>query len=225
MIIPSDLKLETDKVILRPLQPLDLASFHLLAADPSIWTYFTFLLDNPEEMQRWVENAIKEREEGKRIPFTIIEKETGLVCGSTSLGSISVYDKRIEIGWSWLGKNYQGTGINFHAKFSLLSYAFEYLQFERVEIKTDNLNERSKHALMKIGAKEEGVLRSHMQMPLNRRRDSVFFKCRHDCLGFRTPLCTLQCNNFILGDQFFQTADCDCRLILRILHNKCHRPP
>ena len=175
MIIPQSLKLETDKVILRPMQHSDIASFARLTNDASVWRYFTFLLNNSAELQRWVEVALKEREEGKRIPFTIIEKATGEICGSTSLGSISYYDKRIEIGWSWLAKHYQGTGINFHAKFSMLSYAFDVLDWERVEIKTDNLNERAKQGLRKIGAKEEGVLRSHMQMPLDRRRDSVFF--------------------------------------------------
>src|SRR5215510_978450 len=175
MAISPNLKLETDKVILRPLQHVDIESFARIANEPSLWKYFTLLLNNPVELQRWVEIALKEREEEKRIPFTIIEKATNEVCGSTSLGSISYYDKRIEIGWSWLGKHYQGTGINFHAKFCMLSYAFDVLDWERVEIKTDNLNERAKQGLRKIGAKEEGVLRSHMQMPLNRRRDSVFF--------------------------------------------------
>jgi RimJ/RimL family protein N-acetyltransferase len=174
-MISPQLILETDKVLLRPLQHLDIASFALLTKDKSLWSYFTFLLDNDAELQRWVEIALNEREEGKRLPFTIIEKETGNICGSSSFGSISYFDKRIEIGWSWLAKQYQGTGINFHAKFSLLSYAFDVLDWERVEIKTDNLNERAKQGLRKIGAKEEGVLRSHMQMPLNRRRDSVYF--------------------------------------------------
>lgn len=180
MIISPDLKLETDKVILRPLQHLDIASFARIASEPSLWKYFTFLLNNPAELQRWVETALKEKEEGKRIPFTIVEKATNEVCGSTSLGSIAYYDKRIEIGWSWLGKYYQGTGINFHAKFSMLSYAFDVLKWERVEIKTDNLNERAKQGLRKIGATEEGVLRSHMQMPLNRRRDSIYFSILKD---------------------------------------------
>lgn len=175
MIISPELKLETEKVLLRPLQHLDIASFLPITKDESLWKYFTFLMNDPAELQRWVEVALKEREEGKRIPFTIIEKATGNICGSTSFGNISYYDKRIEIGWSWLGKQYQGTGINFHAKFSLLNYAFDVLDWERVEIKTDNLNERSKQALRKIGATEEGVLRSHMQMPLSRRRDSVYF--------------------------------------------------
>jgi len=151
MIIPQSLKLETDKVILRPMQHDDISSFARITNDASVWRYFTFLLNNSAELQRWVETAVKEREEGKRIPFTIIEKATGDVCGSTSLGSISYYDKRIEIGWSWLAKHYQGTGINFHAKFCMLSYAFDVLDWERVEIKTDNLNERAKQGLRKIG--------------------------------------------------------------------------
>lgn len=180
MIISQKLKLETDNVILRPLHQDDLSHFAGIANEASLWKYFTFLLNNSAELQRWVETALKEREEGKRIPFTIVEKTTGAVCGSTSFGSISYYDKRIEIGWSWLGKHYQGTGINFHAKFSMLSYAFDVLNWERVEIKTDNLNERAKQGLRKIGAKEEGVLRSHMQMPLNRRRDSIFFSILKD---------------------------------------------
>jgi RimJ/RimL family protein N-acetyltransferase len=174
-MISPQLILETDKVLLRPIQIKDIPSLSLLTKDNSLWKYFTFLLDDDAELQRWIELAIQEREEGKRIPFTVIEKKSGNVCGSTSFGSISYYDKRIEIGWSWLGKKFQGTGINFHAKFSLLSYAFDILNWERVEIKTDNLNERAKQGLRKIGAKEEGVLRSHMQMPLSRRRDSVYF--------------------------------------------------
>ena len=174
-MISPQLILETDKVLLRPIQLDDIASFAPLTKDESIWKYFTFLLNDPVQLKQWVKLAIQEREEGKRIPCTIIEKATGNICGSSSFGSISYFDKRIEIGWSWLGKQYQGTGINFHAKFSFLSYAFDVLDWERVEIKTDNLNERAKQGLRKIGAKEEGVLRSHMQMPLNRRRDSVFF--------------------------------------------------
>lgn len=188
-MISPDLRLETDKVLLRPLQHLDLAAFSSITTDPTVWKYFTFLLDDPEQLQRWVEIALQEREEKKRIPFTIIEKTSDNICGSTSYGSISMFDKRIEIGWSWLAKKYQGTGINFHAKFSLLSYAFEVLDFERVEIKTDNLNERAKQGLRKIGAKEEGVLRSHMQMPLNRRRDSVYFSIlKNEWPGIRSSI-------------------------------------
>ena len=109
------------------------------------------------------------------MPFVIIEKDNNTICGCTSFGNISFYDKRIEIGWTWLGTPFMGTGINHHAKFVLLSYAFDALRFERMEIKTDNLNERAKKALVHIGATDEGVLRSHMLMPHGRRRDTIYY--------------------------------------------------
>jgi RimJ/RimL family protein N-acetyltransferase len=174
-MIPADLKLETGKVLLRPMQHLDIASFFPLTQEISLWDYFTMPLHQMDALEKWVETALLERNEGKRFPFTIIEKETETICGSTSFGSISYFDKRIEIGWSWLGKNFLGTGINRHSKFALLKYAFEVLDFERVEFKTDLLNARARNGLLKIGAREEGVLRSHMIMWNNRRRDSVFY--------------------------------------------------
>ena len=174
-MISPHLSIETDKVKLRPLKKNDISLFSPLAKETSLWKYFTFELNEPGELEKWVGLAIDDREKGIRFPFTIIEKSTNTITGSSSYGSISYFDKRIEIGWSWLGKQFQGTGINFHAKFCLLNYAFEILQFERVEIKTDNLNEQAKQGLRKIGALEEGVLRSHMQMPKNRRRDSIYF--------------------------------------------------
>jgi N-acetyltransferase len=175
MNISHNLSLESELVLLRPLSNNDKVDFSALVHENSLWDYFTMELDKPGELERWIQIALQNRTDNIRIPFTIVEKSTGKIAGSTSFGSISFFDKRIEIGWSWLGKELQGSGINFHAKFVLLSYAFEALKFERVEIKTDNLNERSKQALRKIGAREEGVLRSHMQMPKNRRRDSVYF--------------------------------------------------
>lgn len=179
-MISSHLILETDKVKLRPLEQKDISPFSELVKETSIWKYFTYELNETGQLEKWVGIAINEREKGIRIPFTIIEKSTKTITGSSSYGSISYYDKRIEIGWSWLGTQFQGTGINFHAKFCLLNYAFEILQFERVEIKTDNLNERAKQGLRKIGAIDEGVLRSHMQMPKGRRRDSVYFSIIKD---------------------------------------------
>lgn len=140
-----------------------------------MWKYFTAALDDEAQLLLWINEALYERASGKRIPFTITDKGTGVPCGSTSFGNISFYDKRIEIGWSWLGAQYAGSGINRHCKYLLLQYAFETMQFERVEIKTDVLNERARQALRKIGAVEEGVLRSHMQMPANRRRDSIYY--------------------------------------------------
>ena len=127
------------------------------------------------DLQKWMAAAFSDKAAGTRRPFTIIDKTTNQVAGSSSMGNIFYHDLRLEIGWSWLGKKFRSTGINFHAKYSMLRYAFDELNFERVEFKTDVLNERAKQGLRKVGGTEEGVLRSHMTMWNNRRRDSIYF--------------------------------------------------
>ena len=174
-LFPPSLTLETSRVMLRLLQPEDAAAMKKITAPAIIWKYFTKNLADDAELTKWINDALQERVHEKRMPFAIIDKDSMNVCGSTSLGNISLYDKRMEIGWTWLGTEYMGTGINRHAKFVLLSYAFDVAGMERVEIKTDNLNERSKAALHKIGAWEEGVLKSHMLMHDGRRRDSAYY--------------------------------------------------
>jgi RimJ/RimL family protein N-acetyltransferase len=146
-----------------------------LAQSKNIWKYFVKDLSAEEDMRTWITYLLAGREEGTRMPFVIIDKDTNEVCGATSFLNISFYDKRLEIGATWLGEAYMGTGVNKNAKFALLSYAFGVMKMERVEIKTDNLNERAKAALLKIGMIPEGVLRSHMLMHSDRRRDSIFY--------------------------------------------------
>jgi RimJ/RimL family protein N-acetyltransferase len=172
---PFSFSLETPRVILRLIDHKDHQQFSIIAKNKEIWKYFTKDLSEDIALEQWIDKALAERAIGKRMPFTIIDKDTKTVCGSTSYGNISFYDKRLEIGWTWLGIEYMGTGVNRHAKFALLSFAFEVMKMERVEVKTDNLNERAKTALIKIGMKPEGVLRSHMQMHSNRRRDSIYY--------------------------------------------------
>jgi RimJ/RimL family protein N-acetyltransferase len=172
---PDSLTLETHRVHLRIMRSEDVHSLKKISQSPALWDYFTKNLAIEDELKAWVDEALRDREEGRRVPFVIIDKDQNMICGSTSFGNISFYDKRIEIGWTWLGEQFLGTGVNRQAKFALLSFAFDVLQFERVEIKTDNLNERSKAALKKIGAMEEGVLRSHMLMQNGRRRDSAYY--------------------------------------------------
>lgn len=172
---PDTLTLQTQRVTLRALQESDLEQFRPLSKSAALWTYFTKDLSQDQELEKWTKEALSDKRHERRFPFTIIEKSTGAICGSTSFGNISFYDRRIEIGWTWMGERFLGSGINTHAKFLLLQYAFETLNFLRVEIKTDNLNARAKKALLKIGATPEGVLRSHMQMFNDRRRDSIYY--------------------------------------------------
>lgn len=174
-MIPEQLSLETPRVLLRPMIMEDFDSFLSLANDPGLWDYFTLNLADPAQLKTWMEMAMTDRAANTRRPFTIIDKSTGSIAGSMSMGNISPHDLRLEIGWSWLGKEYRGTSINRHSKFVMMRYAFDILRYERVEFKTDVLNERARRGLEKIGAVEEGILRSHMTMWNNRRRTSIYY--------------------------------------------------
>ena len=178
---PPDFTIETLRVIIRSMKPGDFDAFvPLTTKSPELWKYFTKDLSIASELNDWVNEAMKEKSEFKRMPFTIIDRDTKEICGSTSFGNLSFYDKRVEIGWSWLAADYIGMGVNMAVKFALMSFAFEVMKMERVEAKTDFLNERAKAGLLKIGMKPEGVLRSHMQMPGNRRRDSAYYALLKD---------------------------------------------
>ena len=174
-VISPSLILETGRVLLRPIEDDDLNPFLELAQDEGMWDYFQLNLASKDHLQKWMDTAFADKVAGTRIAFTIIDKSTNQIAGSSSMGNISYHDLRLEIGWSWLGKKFRSTGINLHAKYSMMRYAFEEMNFERIEFKTDNLNERAKQGLRKIGGKEEGVFRSHMTMWNNRRRDSIYF--------------------------------------------------
>jgi len=172
---PDNFTLETPRVLLRLVTPEDYETFLPLTKDKETWKYFTKDLSDEQELKNWMQQLFKEREQESRMPFTVIDKHSNEVCGSTSYLNFSFYDKRLEIGHTWLGPSFIGTGINRAAKFALLSFAFEVMKMERVEIKTDNLNERAKAALLKVGMKPEGVFRSHMLMHGGRRRDSIYY--------------------------------------------------
>lgn len=174
-MIPPNLTLQTTKVILRPMEENDFNFFYELAQDEDVWKYFTLNLADKNHLRKWMDAAFADKAANTRRPFTIIEKLSNKVAGSMSMGNISVHDLRLEIGWSWLGKEFRGTDVNRHSKYSLMKYAFDVLNFERVEFKTDVLNSRARKGLEKIGGKEEGILRSHMTMWNNRRRDSVYY--------------------------------------------------
>ena len=174
-MIPVDLTLQTNKVILRPVAEDDFEIFLQLAQDDDSWKYFTLNLADRHQLRRWMDIAFSEREANTRRPFTIIEKSSNRIAGSMSMGNISMHDLRLEIGWSWLGKDFRSTHVNTHSKYAMMKYAFDEIHFERVEFKTDVLNERARKGLEKIGGKAEGILRSHMTMWNNRRRDSIYY--------------------------------------------------
>src|SRR5688572_12281284 len=180
-MIPADLVLETNRAILRPVSADDYEPFLKLAKeDLTMWEYFSLNLADEKQLQRWFELAFSERAANTRRPFAIIDKQTGQIGGSSSLGNISMHDLRAEIGWSWLGPSFRSTGLNKHAKYAMMKYAFETMNFERVEFKTDVLNARARQGLKNVGGIEEGILRSHMTMWNNRRRTSIYYSVLKD---------------------------------------------
>jgi RimJ/RimL family protein N-acetyltransferase len=180
-MIPAELTLETKKALLRPVSVNDYDAFLSLAKeDTDMWQYFSFNLGDEKQLQKWFELAFTDKAANTRRPFTIIDKQTGRIGGSSSLGNISIHDMRAEIGWSWLGKDFRSTGLNRHAKYAMMKYAFEGLHFERIEFKTDVLNERARQGLRRVGGIEEGILRSHMTMWNNRRRTSIYYSVLKD---------------------------------------------
>ena len=174
-MIEFDVILETKKVRLRPLQKEDLSQYRQLTNTPSLWTYFTSDLSVDNELEKWIDTACEQILKQQRLAFTIENKARAEIIGSTSLGNISYDNKRVEIGWTWIAKRFQGKGINDQIKYLMLKYCFENIGFERVESKTDVLNLPARKALVRIGMTEEGILRSHTLMTHNRRRDTIYY--------------------------------------------------
>ncbi len=172
--------LKTDKILLRPIEEKDFEEIKELTHDTEMWTYFTSDLSAESELKAWIRQAVKENKNESRLAFVVIELNANKIIGSTSIGNISKTDQRVEIGWTWLAKEYQSRGYNSNVKKLLLQYCFETLALKRVEFKTDVLNIAARKALAKIGAIEEGMLRSHTLMVKNRRRDTMYYSVLND---------------------------------------------
>jgi RimJ/RimL family protein N-acetyltransferase len=165
------------------LEPLDLHHLDGLSAvglDPEIWRFTIAKVDSRSAMEHYIAQALAEQRAGIALPFVTVLKASGKVIGSTRFHSAVPAHRRVEIGWTWLGRSWQRTGANTEAKYLMLRHAFERWGCLRVEFKTSTLNQRSRAALGRIGAVEEGVLRSHMINEDGTIRDSVYFSILED---------------------------------------------
>lgn len=174
-MIMSEVTLTGASVALVPLRAGHAGPLADVGLDPSIWEFVPAAVRSREEMQNYVAAAIREREEGNAFPFAIVESTGGRIVGSTRFGNIVPEHRRLELGWTWVAPPWQRTRINTEAKFMLLRHAFEVLEANRVELKTDALNQRSRRAILRLGAKEEGILREHMVTATGRLRDTVYY--------------------------------------------------
>ncbi len=171
--------LEGKFIRLEPLSPGHLAGLCAAGLDEELWRWTTQPVTTPEEMRAYVQTALDEQARGVALPFATLEKASGRVIGSTRYGNIDRANRRVEIGWTWLGLKWQRTAANTDAKYLMLCHAFETWGCIRVEFKTDSLNEKSRAALLRIGAKEEGIFRNHMITSTGRLRHSVYFSVIH----------------------------------------------
>lgn len=167
--------LEGDVVRLEPLRNMHFEALCEVGLEPELWQWTPFRVWTPEDMRGYISSALEGQAAGSMLPFVTIERASGRVVGSTRFMSIDLPNRRLEIGSTWIARDWRRTAVNTEAKYLMLLHAFETLGAIRVELKTDALNERSRTAILRIGAKQEGIFRSHMLTWSGRRRDSVYF--------------------------------------------------
>lgn len=170
----NDYILEDDRVLLRPLKESDLEFLLPFALkEPDTWRFSQTSAQGQEGMCRYMETALINREAGKEYPFIVFDKKANQCAGSTRFYDIQPKNNMLQLGYTWYGEKFRGTGLNKHCKFLLLRFAFEDLNMYRVEFRADARNERSIAAMKSIGCKSEGILRSHMWLEDGSRRDSI----------------------------------------------------
>ncbi len=172
--------LEGERVRLEPLSMNHEAALIEAARDGELWhTQFT-IIPRPEGMKDYIQFALEGQAAGNQMAFVIIRKQDEQIVGSTRFYEMFPNDRKCAIGYTWLAQSAQRTPINTECKLLLLTYAFETWHCVRVELITDVLNEQSRAAILRLGAKQEGILRKHLILPSGRVRDSVFFSITDD---------------------------------------------
>jgi len=166
--------LENHIALIKPLEEAYFDKLIRIAEEPQLWEMSPRTMDTEADILAYLREAMTEKEKNISIPFVIIDKRSNEVAGSTRYSNLFPAHKRLEIGWTWIGTRFQGTGLNRAVKFELLQYGFETLGLNRIELKTDARNAQSRAAMKKIGAREEGIFRQHMVTATGRIRDTVY---------------------------------------------------
>ena len=173
-VVLENIVLQNQFVRLEPLAEKHAAGLWQASA-PDVWTYMPVNVESESDIARFVAYAENTRQSGQGLAFAVIDPADDEVVGSTGFWNFVPEYKRVEIGFTWYTPSRQRTAVNTSCKLLLLRHAFEGLQLNRVEFKTDSLNARSRKAIARLGATEEGTLRNHMIQPDGRLRHSVYF--------------------------------------------------
>jgi RimJ/RimL family protein N-acetyltransferase len=162
-------------VRLEPLTVEHVPGLAEVGLDPEIWRWTLARPQSERDLLLWASSTIAARYAGTELPFATIDVATGRPIGSSRYLNIALEHRRLEIGWTWVAPPWQRTGANREAKLLMLEHAFEHLRCRRVEFKTDSDNEKSREALLGVGARFEGIFRNHMVMPGGRMRHSAWY--------------------------------------------------
>lgn len=174
-MILTPVTLEGRHVRLEPLAQAHHAALCAIGLDPELWELIPYRVATPEDLAAYIQTARDAQTAGSALPFATVHSPSGQVVGSTRYLNIDQANRRLEIGATWIAAPWRRTAVNTEAKYLMLRHAFETLGCIRVELKTDSLNQRSRNAIRRIGAVEEGTLRQHMITWSGRLRDSVYF--------------------------------------------------
>lgn len=179
-IIRPDAILRGEIVLLRPLELSDAEPLAAIGLDAELWRWTPRSIRSRKDMESYVREALNERDRGTAVPFVVELLETGDVAGSTRFGNVVPGHRRLEIGWTWLAPALHGSAVNTEMKLLMFSHAFDELGMNRVELKTDARNARSRAAMRAIGCTEEGTLRRHTLTDSGYVRDTVYFSVIRD---------------------------------------------
>ncbi|WP_226476437.1 GNAT family protein [Pseudomonas sp. MWU16-30323] len=171
----TEITLTGTTVELRPLQREHSAALVQAAADGQLWNLKVTNVPGPDTVEKYVDIALAGREAGTMIPFVIVRRDTGEIVGSTRFWKVDRVNRKLEIGHTYISQSVQKSGVNTEAKLLLLTHAFEVMDCVRVQFTTDELNEKSRAAILRLGAVQEGIVRHERIMPDGRKRNSVRF--------------------------------------------------
>ena len=189
MDFSAPIVIENSRVRLRPLELTDFEALKAVAFDAELWNYTLTRADDAVSLAGYLRQAVEARAQHERYPFAIIDRASGELAGSTSYYNVVAPDQRLSIGYTWVGTKFQRSGLNRACKHLLLSHAFETLDCERVELETDARNHKSRTAMARMGATEEGTLRHHRVTQGGLRRDTVIFSIiRPEWSGLRQTI-------------------------------------
>jgi RimJ/RimL family protein N-acetyltransferase len=174
-MVIEDVVLQGRYVRLEPMHIDDLDAISEAGIAEGVWRWTIDDITTKDQMRDYVETALEERRRMTSLPFVTREIASGTIVGSTRFGNIDVANRKAEIGWTWINPAWQRTYVNTEAKLLMLTHAFETWKCIRVELKTDALNEKSRNAILRIGAKFEGIFRQHMITGTGRLRDTAYF--------------------------------------------------